>query len=86
MGGRNIFDYYIDKTRGRWKLIFGAPRNKSGVSDFRRGLRELQVDIDAAITPSEVEDSLWFGDNYRNRVRSVDIGNPDIFPRARGGI
>ena len=60
INGMSLFGLYKHDTDATWKLIFGSARHKGEIDSFRYFLNAACFDIAIMLTPSEVEEEIWY--------------------------
>ena len=60
INGLSLFDRCKAHSDSTWKLIFGSARHKGEIDEFRFFLDKECYDIAIMITPSEVEEEIWY--------------------------
>lgn len=60
IGGSGLFQDYRITECNKWKLIFGSARHRGEIDEFRELLERTEVKIAILITPSEVEEEIWY--------------------------
>ena len=62
--GMSLFEHYRAEGKQDWELIFGSARRKGEIEDFRTRLESETYEIAVMITPSEVEEEIWFRSGF----------------------
>ena len=63
---------YCSDVEREWELIFGSARRKGEIDDFRNQSKSAKYEIAVMITPSEVEEEIWYQSGFRTQSWQCD--------------
>ena len=91
IGGLELFKYYQDDSVNEWKLVFGSARHQGEIEEFRQFIAKTKVETAVMMTPSEVEDGLWYLDDFWTKTWKCDsakhgdclVGSWNVYVRSK---